>query len=58
MFTRWANSLFADPITDVREIMELDFLQAFAKLITGQEIVSAALWRFRPPALLCSTFRP
>ncbi|KAI6203011.1 Discontinuous actin hexagon [Aphelenchoides besseyi] len=38
VFTRWANSLFeTESITELRDIVDLDFLQSFAKLITGQK---------------------
>lgn len=40
VFTRWANSLFeAESITDLKDIISLSFLQAFAKLVVGAEIV-------------------
>uniref|UniRef100_A0A1I7SAC8 Dystrophin n=1 Tax=Bursaphelenchus xylophilus TaxID=6326 RepID=A0A1I7SAC8_BURXY len=38
VFTRWANSLFDDPITEIKDIVELSFLQAFTKLITGKTV--------------------
>ncbi|CAD5206423.1 unnamed protein product [Bursaphelenchus okinawaensis] len=36
VFTRWANSLFDDPINEIKDIIELSFLQAFTKLVTGR----------------------
>lgn len=41
VFTRWANSLFdSETVTELRDIVELDFLQSFAELITGHKAVS------------------